>query len=416
MPGKRIAAFVLMTSLFILPSTSSAKYTYQGSASQPLATIDPVVPGQVFKVWKPEAIEKGRWSAGTSADFLRNTDNGDDVDVILSVTGAYGLGDRLTVGGTFPYIIRDPEFNESDLLDLKAFARYRFTGKSSKTGVGAELLASFPTAAQGGSFPLTLDTTLLKLSFAVSGAYPDWDYGLNLGYQSYLESESGDDSDLFYGAYAGWEISSVITGILEYSASTHTHSEGSLEEKNTDATALVGVKYRTSDSLTLGLGIGSGLADSFADLRTQVTLVWLPGRKKAARETTVQKTTPAEETPEKVSIPVPPRVLGGDLIAVVKPGKGDVLVQISNRSGVKGLGEKVARHLEKAGYVIPVVEEGTGDSWTGSYIYYSKGNLTPATEIKLLFARPGTLTRTQYKLKGVGVLLVLGEDLAGWSP
>ncbi len=407
--------FTLFILLLVFPATASAKYTYLGSASQPLATIDPIVPGQVFKVWRPESIEKGRWSVGTSADFLRNTDNSDDIDIILSVTGAYGISEKLIVGGTLPYIIRDPEFNESDLLDLKAFARYRFTGKSSKTGVGAELLASFPTADLGDTLPLTLDTTLLKLAFAVSGTFPDWSYALNLGYQSYLESESGDDSDLFYGFYAGWQISQPLMGLVEYSASKHTHSDGSLEEEITDATALVGVKYQTSDKLTLGLGIGTGLSDSYADIRTQLTLVWLPGGKKGTQETAPGQEAP-QEAPEMASIPVPPRVLGADLIAAVKPGKGDVLVQISNRSGVKGLGEKVARHLEKAGYVIPVVEEGTGDSWTGSSIYYSKENLTPATDIKLLFARPDTLTRAPFKLKGVGVLLVLGEDLAGWSP
>jgi hypothetical protein len=412
MLSKRTAAFVLMISLFALPATSSAKYTYLGSASQPLAAIDPIVPGQVFKIWRPDTIEKGRWSVGTSADFLRNTDNSDDVDVILSVTGAFGLSDRLTVGGTLPYIIRDPEFNESDLLDAKVFGRYRFTGKGTGPGVGAELLASFPTAAQGGSNPLSLDTTLLKFSLAASGTLSNWDYGLNLGYQSYLESESGDDSDLTYGFYTGKEVARHLTGILEYSASRHTHTDGSMEEKITEATALVGVKYQASDNLVLGLGIGSGLSDSYSDLRSQVTLVWLPGQKKAS---TVVTTT-GETAPEKVFIPEPPRVLGGDLIASVKPGRGDVLVQVSNRSGVKRLGQKVARYLEKAGYIIPVVEEGTGGTWDDSIIYYTRKKADLATEISGVLAGPDTITPAQYKLKSVGILLVIGKDLAGWKP
>lgn len=404
---------LLALSIFLLafPAVSNAKYTYQGNVLQPLATIDPIVPGQVFKVWKPERVEEGHWSVGTSADFLRNTDNSDDIDVIFSVTGAYGLSKRLMVGGTLPYIIRDPEFNDSDLLDVRAFARYRFTGNRSGTGVGAELLASLPTAAQGGSYPLTLDTTLLKFTLAASGTLSDWDYALNLGYQSYLESEAGDDSDLFYGFYVGKEMAPLLTGILEYSVYRHIHSEGSLEEKITDATALVGVKYQARDNLTLGLGIGSGMSDSYAGIRSQVTLVWLPGRKKAS-----QVTTAREKAPEKTFIPKPPRVLGGDLLAAIKPGRGNVLVQVSNRTGVKRLGEKVARHLEKAGYVVPVVEEGSGDKWKHSYIYYSKNNFTPATEIKLFFARPNSLIRASSKMKGVDVLIVLGEDLADWSP
>jgi hypothetical protein len=412
MTVKKTLFIVLLSFFLAFPSLSNAKYIYQGSTSQPLAAIDPIVPGQVFKVWRPETIEKGRWSVGTSADFLRNTDDSNDVDVILSVTGAYGLSDRLTVGGTLPYIIRDPDFNDSDLLDLKAFARYRFTRKRSGPGVGAELLASLPTAAQGSSFPLTLDTTLLKLSLAASGTLSNWDYGLNLGYQSYLESDSGDDSDLSYGFYAGKEIARHLTGILEYSASSHTHTEGSLEEKITEATALVGVKYQASDNLTLGLGIGSGISDSFADLRSQATLVWLPGQKKASSV----ETTTGETAPEKVIIPEPPRVLGGDLIVSVKPGRGDVLVQVSNRSGVKRLGQKVARYLEKAGYIIPVVEEGTGETWDDSFIYYTRKKADQATEISGMIASPDTITPARYKLKSVGILLVIGKDLAGWRP
>jgi len=411
MLNRRSAALVLIISLIAFPSVSNAKYTYQGNSLLPLATIDPIVPGQVFKVWRPEGIEEGRWSVGSSADFLRNTDNRDDVDVILSVTGAYGLSDRLLVGGILPYIIRDPDFNNSDLLDVRAFARYRLSGKGSGPGVGAELLASFPTAAQGGSSPLTLDTTLLKFSLAASGTLSKWDYGLNLGYQSYLESESGDDSDLFYGFFAGREVARNLTGILEYSAARHTHSEGSLEEKITDATALVGIKYQANDNLTLGLGIGSGMSDSYADLRTQATLVWLPGGKGAS-----QVTTAGEKTPEKVFIPKPPRVLGGDLIANIPPGRGDVLIQISNRSGVKRLGQNTAKRLEKAGYVVPVVEEGSGDTWENTIIYHTKKRADEAAQVWEALSPPVPATPARHKLKGVSVLLVLGKDLAGWRP
>ena len=182
----RKAVLGLALLFLTLPVTSIAKFTYLGNVTGPLVSIDPNVPGQIFNVWKPEEVEKGRWSIGTSADFLQNADNSSDIDVILSTTGAYSLNERLMVGLTLPYIIRDPDFNDSALLDMKAFARYRFTGESSGIGIGAQLLASFPTAAQGDSAPLTLDTTLLKLSFAVSGTVTNWDFGLNLGYQSYL--------------------------------------------------------------------------------------------------------------------------------------------------------------------------------------------------------------------------------------
>jgi hypothetical protein len=250
---------------------------------------------------------------------------------------------------------------------------------------------------------------LLKLSLAASGTVTDWDYGLNLGYQSYLESESGDDSDLFYGFYVGKEMSPFFTGLLEYSVYRHTHSEGSLEEEITDATALVGIKYQVSDNLQLGLGIGSGLSDSYADLRAQATLLWRPGQGEAS-----QTSMTGETTPQQVFIPEAPRVLGADMLAGINPGRGGVLIQISDRSGKRGLGERVARFLEKAGYVVPIVEAGTGDKWEKSYIYYSSKNRIPATDIKLIFAQPDSLIRAASKLKGIGVLVVLGEDLADW--
>jgi hypothetical protein len=411
MTAKKYSVLAFLILLLSFPSLSNAKYTYIGSSLIPLATISPTLPGQHFNLWEPDTSYAGRWSLGSTADFLRNTDNSDDIDVLWFVTGAYGLSDRLLVGGILPYIIRDPDFNNSDLLDMRAFARYRFTGKGSGPGVGAELLASFPTAAQGGSLPLTLDTTLLKLSLAASGTLSNWDYGLNLGYQSYLESESGDDSDLFYGFFAGREIARHLTGILEYSAARHTHSEGSLEENITDATALVGIKYQAGDNLTLGLGIGSGLSDSYADLRTQATLVWLPGGKGAT-----QVTTAVEKTPEKVFIPEPPRVLGGDLIANIPPGRGDVLIQISNRSGVKRLGQNTAKSLEKAGYVVPVVEEGSGDTWENTIIYHTKKRADEAAQVWEVLSPPVPAAPARHKLKGVSVLLVLGKDLAGWRP
>ncbi|UCF89422.1 MAG: LytR C-terminal domain-containing protein [bacterium] len=407
---RKAVVFGLVLSFLFVPSPSSAKYTYLGTVQQPLINIDPTAPGQVFKVWRPEEAWPERWSLGTSADFLRNADNSDDVDIVISLTGAYGLTDRLTVGGVLPYIIRDSEFNQSDLLDLKAFARYRISGAGSGTGLGAQLLASLPTAAQGDLYPFTLDTTLLKLTLAAGGFMSEWEWGLNLGYQSYLESETGDDSDIVYGFYAGKDVAPRMRGVLEYAASTHTHSEGSLEEKTTEATALAGVMYRASESLTIGLSVGKGLSDSFADLRSQATVLWIPGAGRAPRAGRAEGTIP-----EGALAPEPPRVIGGKLLGTVKPGKGDVLVQISNRSGDKNLGERAARYLEKAGYAVPVVETGSGEIWDRSYIYYSGKSLASATDIKLLFARPESLTRIPYALRGVDILVVLGDDLADWQ-
>ena len=103
-------------------------------------------------------------------------------------------------------------------------------------------------------------------------------------------------------------------------------------------------------------------------------------------------------------------------MANIKPGRGDILIQVSNRSGIKRLGEKVAKKLEKASYAVPVVEEGSDDSWDNSIIYHTRKKADQADEISSIIASPNVITPARYKLKGVGVLLVLGKDMAGWRP
>ncbi|UCG38289.1 MAG: hypothetical protein JSV00_08860 [bacterium] len=123
MRGRATASLLALALILAAPQAARPDYTYQGALLQPLATVDPVLPGQFFDVWRPGHLPAGSWSLGGSAEALRNSDNSDDWETILSVTGAYGLRDRLAVGLIVPYIARDPEFNESELLDLKTFAR-----------------------------------------------------------------------------------------------------------------------------------------------------------------------------------------------------------------------------------------------------------------------------------------------------
>ncbi|UCG38290.1 MAG: LytR C-terminal domain-containing protein [bacterium] len=266
--------------------------------------------------------------------------------------------------------------------------------------LGAELLLSLPTASVATTYPFSLDTTVARLTVAASMEQAQWSYGVNLGYQHYLSSTSGDDRDVLYGLFAGRGISDRLRGVLEYSSYTHSHEETGLDESLTDSAALVGVRYMVNDDLELGLAAGSGLGDAFADLKTVATLLWVPGRAAPARPV-----RPARAL-------APPRVPGADLLAGVRPGRGGVLIQISNRSGDGTLGEKVARILQRDGYVVPVVEQGSDRDWKSSYLFFRPAAVEQAARITELL-RPARVNMVSYQLEGVDLLLVIGRDRAG---
>ena len=270
----RAFSFSVFLALLLIPPTVSADYLYPGTAGfQPLAVIEPVTPDSLFYSWTGEVDRGGKTNLGVSIDFLRNTDNSDDWDLIFSATGAFRSGERLLYGITVPYIIRDPEFNESDLLDLRAFARMVLLRGASGFNVSGELSAIFPSASQGATYPFTLDSPVAGARFALSGRARDMRLGANIGYQKYLQSETGQDSDLLYSLWVERPLQGPWNLAVEYTGSTHTHSGAPGDDKVSDAYISVGVNREQSEKMALGLAAAAGVGgETPADLRVKASL------------------------------------------------------------------------------------------------------------------------------------------------
>ena len=195
----RTRSIVLVAALAILivPTQAAAKYQYPGSAAlQPLAVIEPATPDSLFQTWTGDLELAGQKNLGFGLDYLQSSADNKDWDVIFSTTGSFMSGDRLLLGFTLPYIIRDSEFNESGLLDLRGFARMRLLGAAPAFRVTGELSAILPTAGSGDLYPFSLESPVVGARLAFAGGSDNLRAGVNVGYQTYLSTESGNDSDL----------------------------------------------------------------------------------------------------------------------------------------------------------------------------------------------------------------------------
>jgi hypothetical protein len=297
---------VFLVPLIIIPSILHADYLYPDSAAlQPLAVIEPAAPDGLFRTWTGEIDRSGRSNLGLSMDFLRSADDSDDWDAIFSATGSFRSGNKLLFGITVPYIIRDPAFNESDLLDLRAFARMKLTGRSPGFGISGELSAILPTAGVDTQYPFTLDTPVTGLRFAFYGGTDEMRAGASIGYQSYLQTETGDDADLIYGAWLEGNLNGPWNLVAEYSGSRHLHTGPPGDGEVSDDYVLLGLRRIQSRGVDFGIAAGAGIgADSVADIRVTAAAIFRMG----AVEEKGKKVTPAK----RAVAPAP-----GDIIVVM---------------------------------------------------------------------------------------------------
>ena len=278
------AAVILM--VLSAPVRAIADYLYTGTAAlQPLAVMEPATPDSLFSTWTGDIELAGRKNLGLSLDIISYEEDTGDQDVIFAATGAFRSGNRLLLGFTVPYIIRDPEFNESDLLDIRAFARMRLLGAAPAFRVSGELSAILPTASSGDTFPFSLESPVVGARLAFAGGSDSLRAGVNLGYQTYLSTESGDDSDLLYGIWMEKDLEGPWTLAGVYSSSTHDHSGAPGDDEVTDSYLQVGVRKVHSEKTDLGVAIGTGLGgDSVAGLRIMATATFRFGEVKAVKK------------------------------------------------------------------------------------------------------------------------------------
>jgi len=335
-----VTAFILVFLGTPVPALTDYLYPVPGSAAfQPLAVIEPVTPDSLFNTWTGDLEQNGRQNLGLSMDLLRNDDNSDDWDVIFAATGSFRSGDRLLLGITAPYIIRDPDFNESDLLDLRLFARMRLLGKAPAFRVSGEFSTILPTAKEGTAFPFTLDSPVIGVRLAFAGGSASMRAGVVVGYQTYLATESGEDTDLLYGVWMEKDLQSPwkIAGV--YSGSKHEHSGAPGDDEVSDNYLQVGIRRAQSEKIDLGFAVGSGIGgDSAADLRITATATFRFGEAEAVKEEKKEiKETEKKKTVKtrKMSAPV---------------YSGPVVVMIAEGVAGKETEKRITKALQQKGF------------------------------------------------------------------
>jgi len=332
------------------PFASLADYLYTGTAElQPLAVIEPATPDSLFSTWTGDIELNGRKNLGFSLDFLRYQEDSADWDEIFAATGSFRSGEKLLFGITVPFIIRDSEFNESGPLDLRLFARMRLLGKAPSFRVSGELSTILPTARKDTVFPFSLESPVVGARLAFAGGSAGLRAGVNVGYQTYLETESGNDTDELFGAWlekdlqGPWKIAGV------YSSSKHKHTGSPGDDDITDSNLQVGIRRVHSERTDFGLALGSGISgDSAADLRIMATATFRFGKVKAAKEE-------RKVIKEKQKIEQKQKVEKKEAVEIRKTPtasvySGPVVVMIAEGVAGKKTEKIVTKALQKSGF------------------------------------------------------------------
>jgi hypothetical protein len=344
---------IIFASIFLLfvslPGVVSGDYLYPDSAVlQPLAVMEPAAPDSLFHTWTGDLERGGLQNLGLSLDFLRNAENSNDWDVIFAATGSFRSGERLLLGITAPYIIRDSDFNESDLLDLRLFARMRLLGKTPSFRVSGELSAILPTADKGNLYPFTLDSPVVGARLAFAGGSAAMRAGATVGYQNYLASESGTDTDLLYGVWMEKNLEGPWSMVGEVHGSKHTHSGAPGNDEVSDNYFQVGVRRAQSERVDLGLAAGTGIGgDTAADLRITATAIVRFGTAKGE----VREKKKVRKEPEKM------KEVGrkpGKKVAIrkssAKPYTGIVVIMIAEGVADSKTEKRITKALQQRGY------------------------------------------------------------------
>lgn len=412
-------AFFLSVVLVLLsPSILFADYDYQEFVGfMPLAVIEPTTPDGLFQSWTGEINRNGRSNLGISLDFMRDPDNSNNWDEIFTLTGSLRSGEKLLYGIMIPYIIRDAEFNESDLLDLRAFARMKLLGSTSGFGISGELSAILPTARENPdpTYPFTLGSPVAGVRLAVSGGTSEMRLGLNLGYQIYLQTESGDDSDMLYSAWLEMYLNGPWSMTAEFSGSRHSHTGPPGDDNVSDSIVLLGIRRAHSKKANFGIAAGSGMSgDRSADIRVKALASWKFGvveERKLAKRKVEEKDT----VQEKKKVETKAKEVVRDKRTTAPPPSAIVVVMIGEGITSRETEKRITKVLKKSGYATgtdprPRIK-GTGRN----VLYYMPGMQEKALNVSKVLISGGHLKVLQVKeskvrLPGNWLMLILGGE------
>ncbi|MGD8353268.1 MAG: hypothetical protein PVJ01_03805 [Pseudomonadota bacterium] len=386
----RAIAVTAATILVMLgvPCGAVADYVFPGSAAlQPLAVIEPATPDSLFLTWTGDIDFAGERNLGLSADFLRSEENSDDWDVIFIATGSFRSGNRLLWGITAPFLIRDPNFNESGLLDLRVFARMRLLGTAPGLRVAGEVSGILPTGKEDDDFPLTLESPVAGARLAFAGGSEKMRAGVNVGYQTYLATESGNDSDITYGIWmekeirGSWKLSGIFT------SSTHDHSGAPGDDEVTDSYAQIGVRRAASQRAELGFSLGSGTGgDSAADLRMTATATFRFGEIEAGGRGGAG--TVKEAAADKKAITKK---------KAISSYQGPVVVMIAEGIADKNMERSITRVLQRKGFATGMDPDPGIRVSRKNVLWYNKGMKKQAESVLQTLVQGGYLKKLEIR-------------------
>ena len=199
--------------------------------------------------------------AGEVAGGLGYATTKNDIEVnllTLEARVAYGVIDKLEVGGTIPYLSYSEDYDESGLGDMTVGVKYAILTEDAATcGLSAGLDLLLPTGDEDIVGP---DNDMdIVISVAASKATGPVDLHGNLGLTIWGEDDAADDTNISYGAAVEYPLETPegLSVIGEIEGSNLEDAEG-----ETSLNLYAGVKYVVSDVLDIEGTIGTSLADS----------------------------------------------------------------------------------------------------------------------------------------------------------
>jgi len=87
-------------------------------------------------------------------------------------------------------------------------------------------------------------------------------------------------------------------------------------------------------------------------------------------------------------------------------------IEVANRSGIPGLGRKVADFLHLQGFPVAFVDDSTLYVRDTTYVYYAQGMDRTAVEISHKIRRNQEVEMSPFPLSEIEILIVVGTDLA----
>lgn len=389
-------AAALIASMAV-PYPATAQYVYPGSNTlQLLAVMEPATPEALIRTWSGDLSMTRTWSLGASGDFMRVRQDTGNWDVVAAVTAARRLGRNKLAGLTVPYIIRDKEFNESGLLDIRGFVRTAILGGEGGGGLSGEFNFILPTGGEGTPpYPLTLDSAVAGVRLAVFSGPGQWRLGANLGYQYYFSTEAGEDSDLLTGVWLVRKMKHPYSLVVEYSGSTHRHSGLPVDEKVEDNYARVGMIYEISEETNIRLAAGSGLSDSAGDIRVTALATTTWGKAKTAKK------RPAKTVSKPEPRPAP------------APGTDGITVVIAKGHGRRKVRKRAHKVLELRKYRVVEEKREQFAAPAGTILFFAPGEQEKAIRLSRLLVFGGVLKSAGLKENAAvaagELVLVLGD-------